>query len=424
MSNSLPVKPNLLWAVRVLSFAAMAVCLGLFYMKVSGRITSLAGCGGEGGCGQVMGGEWSEWFNIPVTLAAAGVYVGVLLLTLPPVQRVLGKTGDQLLAAAGVILAGAAVYFLCLLYLKERAHCPWCLSLHVTGLVVSGLILSMSVKAQREGERGVLEAAMLTGFMAIGLLAAGQVWGPKPDTHVLTKGGFTPSSVASGLREVPGSAMDKALPPRVIGFFNGELNFDVLSLPLLGPRDARVVLVEFFDYTCGSCRDLAGDLKELKKKWPGTFAVIALPSPLNRACNPWLKDSVKNHPGACELARISLACWRAKPSAFEALHEFLMALPLPADEARIAVARKKADELAGAPEMQAAMEDVWVGDRLQQNLGTFAKLTSQNIVMPKLLLHTSVMMHGPAKDTETFIRVMEQQFDVAGSGSPVIHGPK
>ena len=199
----------MLWAVRLLSFAAMVVCLLLFSMKLTGRISSLAGCGGEGGCRQVMGGEWSEWFQVPVTLLAAGIYLGVLCLTLTPVQRALGRTGDQLLAAAGVILAGAAVYFLCLLIFKEKQNCPWCLGLHITGLTVSALILTAAVKAQRAGERGVLEAAMLTGFMAIGLLAAGQVWGPKPETHVITEGGFVVT--AYGVRDFPRAIHKKLL---------------------------------------------------------------------------------------------------------------------------------------------------------------------------------------------------------------------
>ncbi len=419
MSNSLQAKPVFLWAVRILSFAAMVVCLVLFSFKLTGRISSLAGCGGEGGCGQVMGGEWSEWFQVPVTVLAAGIYAGILLLTLPSVQRVLGKTGDQLLAAAGVILAGAAVYFLCLLYFKEKQNCPWCLSLHVTGLVVSGLILTMSVKVQREGERGVLEAAMLTGFMAIGLLAAGQVWGPKPETHLITDGGFA-GNAGVPATVVGGSEAAKVISPRILEFFGGELKFDAAVLPVLGEPDARVVLVEFFDYTCGSCRDLAVDLKALKKKLPGAISVVVLPAPLNRGCNPWLKDSVKDHPGACELAKIALACWKAKPAAFAELHDFLLTLPLPANETQVAVARRKADDLAGAREMAVAMEDAWVGQRLQENLGTFAKLTTQNIKMPKLLLHTSMMMHGPAKDEQTFISVIEQQFDLAGSGSPVL----
>ncbi len=412
MSNSLAVKPVLVWAVRLLSFAAMVVCLVLFGMKVTGAISSVAGCGGEGGCSQVMGGPWSEWFHIPVTLGAAVIYAGVLLLTLQGVQRALGRTGDQLLAAAGVILAGAAVYFLSLLYIKERGHCPWCLGLHITGLAVAAVILTNAVKSQRAGERGLLEAAMLTGVMAIGLLAAGQVWGPKPESHVLTAGTLSDSA-----REVPESGAMAG--PRVIRFAEGALNlsFEVEKLPLLGAADAPVVLVEYFDYTCGSCRNLAEDLAALKQKWPGTFAVVAMPSPLNRECNPLLKSGVDNHPGACELARLSLELWRAKPSAFAEFHEFLLRLPLPVGARETGAARAKAVELAGVEAMAVAGKDSWVDSQMLENIGTLAKLQSERIVMPKLLVRSRVI-HGLVNNAAALILMMEQEYCLTTRGAP------
>ena len=88
--------PLFRWAVLLLSISALTVCLWLLSRKLSGEITSIAGCGGEGGCWQVMGGRWSEWFRIPVTLLAALVHAAVLSLTLPPVQRRLGGAGDRL----------------------------------------------------------------------------------------------------------------------------------------------------------------------------------------------------------------------------------------------------------------------------------------------------------------------------------------
>jgi uncharacterized membrane protein/thiol-disulfide isomerase/thioredoxin len=427
MSLSLPVRHSFLLTVRFLSIGASSVCLWLFWQKLNGGISSIAGCGGEGGCAQVMGGAWSEWFYIPVTVLAAAVYLAVLILTFPSVQQFLGRTGDQLLAAAGVVLIAAAVYFLVILYAVEKNHCPWCLGLHVTGIVAGALLLTLTVGTQHGRPRSVLEAATLTGFMAIGVLAAGQVWGPKPDTHLVTSGG-----IAAPPNNVPGHAAPASLPPgasgpasgRVVDFFDGRMRYDAANLPILGSPEARVVLVEFFDYTCGYCRDLAGHLKALKRKWPDTFGIVTLPSPINRACNPFLRDHVRDHEGACELARLSLALWRAKPSAFPAFHDYLLGLPLPAKREIVESARRKADELAGASAMNAAMDDPWVTRQLNENIGSFAKLTTQSIVMPKLLLHTSVMMHGPPRNTEEFIKVIEQQFDLTGKGSPVVSKPR
>lgn len=411
MIVQLQARPLTLWTVRILSGAALSVCLWLYVKKLSGAISSIAGCGGDDGCANVMGGRWSEWFHLPVTLLAALVYAVILILTLPAVQRALGRTGDQLLAAAGVVLGGAAVYFLTLLYAVEKQHCPWCLGLHITGITVATLLILTAGRARQQGSPGILEAALLSGLTAIAILAGGQVWGPKPQSYLIT-GSARGKAVASAPAATPSG------PRPVIYRINGEeLKLDAAALPLIGSPSAKFVLVEFFDYTCGACRDLAGDLKALKKKWPDQFAVIVLPTPLNRACNPWVKPTVNDHPGACELAKLALALWRANPAAFAEFHDYLFALKLPASPAQVAAARSKAESLAGTEALAKAIDDPWVSQRLTDNLAVFAKLTAETIAMPKLILHSDVVWHGLKNDTGEFVRLIENEFKPAAGGS-------
>jgi hypothetical protein len=74
----------------------------------------------------------------------------------------------------------------------------------------------------------------------------------------------------------------------------------------------------------------------------------------------------------------------------------------------------------GAEALRKAEADPWIAERLKENFDLYAKLTTQNIRMPKLLLHTDVMMHGTAADTGSFVQEMERQFDLIRSGTPVI----
>ncbi len=409
--------PNF-WPVRIVGAAALVLLLYLLLQKWVGNISSIAGCGGEGGCDQVMGGPWSEWFYVPVTALAAMIHAGILFLTLPSVQARLGRAGDQLLAAGGVILAGAAVYFISILYLVEKRLCPWCLGLHLAGLAEAALLLRQAVRVRQAGTRGILEAAGLTGMAAIAVLAAGQIWGPKPKTYVLTQESIAASGPAASATAAKSGAS------REVSFFKDALKFDAASLPILGDPSARVVLVEFFDYTCRSCRNLNGDLSALKKKYPGAISVIVLPAPLNRSCNPDLKLTITDHPGACELARLGLAMWKASPENFAVYHQLLMSLPLPISSQQVEVVRRKALELAGAAAFEKAEADPWVEQRLKESLEVYAKLTTQNIKMPKLLLHTDTVMHGTVGSTEEFVRQMEQQFDLAGTGAPLISAPR
>jgi hypothetical protein len=81
---------------------------------------------------------------------------------------------------------------------------------------------------------------------------------------------------------------------------------------------------------------------------------------------------------------------------------------------RLAEARYKAVTLTSEEAIAAALEDPWVGQRLKDNVAAFAQLTAQSIAMPKLLLPSSGVMHGTARDTAEFVRVMETQFKLAG----------
>ena len=335
--------------VRVLSAAAIGLCGYLLSMRLTGRIDSLAGCG-DGGCSQLLGGRWSQWLGIPVTALAAAVYGGILLLTLPAVQRSPGRTGDQLLAAGGMVLAMAALWFLGVMAFadhgaaNESRWCGWCLTLHGIGIAVAVILLADARRTSAGGGGRLLEAGGLTGVTGIAVLILGQLFATPPATHRITSGTI-PGAPGSAT-----SAHPAATPPhgaRTLTFFQSSsepLTFEVGRDPHLGPADARHVLVEYFDYTCRSCRDLYGDLQALKKKWPGLFTVIAVPSPLHRACNPWLSPNINNHAGACELAQMALAMWKAAPQHFPEYHDYLMRLPLPPN---LPEARAKGTGLAG-----------------------------------------------------------------------------
>lgn len=42
----------------------------------------------------------------------------------------------------------------------------------------------------------------------------------------------------------------------------------------LGPADAQVTIVEFADFSCPFCRQAAGDIREVRRRWPREVAVV------------------------------------------------------------------------------------------------------------------------------------------------------
>jgi len=402
------------------STAAAAICAVITWLKFSGRISSLAGCGSEGGCSQALGGKWSQIAGVPITLPALALHLGIIALSLPALTRqIQPATRQRLLSFAACTLIGAALWFVGLMIWGGRgtAWCPWCLASHAAGLVAATSILR-----SRDSRPDSLLPTAAAATLATTILALAQIFGPAPQSHEITSTTTPPRASASSpapqspapanLRHFTGSPR----PPRPVSFFNGQFAFDAANLPILGSPDAPHILVEYFDYTCGSCRDLYKDLGALKAAYPNQFAVVLIPCPLNRSCNPNLKPNIKDHEAACDLARLALAVWKLSPASFPRFHEALLKLPLPANPA-------PAFELAATavpPDtLRATLQSPEISAFLSASTSDYASLAAQNLRMPKLLLRDSFLMHGLANSAETFVAEIARQFSLPKPGQPI-----
>jgi protein-disulfide isomerase/uncharacterized membrane protein len=82
------------------------------------------------------------------------------------------------------------------------------------------------------------------------------------------------------------------------------VTLSVDGAPRLGPADAKVKLIEFSDFRCPYCKNLASALKVLQKRYPKDVAVHFKHYPLDSACNPHVQRSL--HPEACKLAQMGI----------------------------------------------------------------------------------------------------------------------
>ncbi len=71
-------------------------------------------------------------------------------------------------------------------------------------------------------------------------------------------------------------------------------------MPAKGPAQAPIQVVEFSDFLCPFCRNLAGAFADFMPQSQGRIAVFFKHYPLDQACNPVMTRTV--HDGACELA--------------------------------------------------------------------------------------------------------------------------
>ena len=129
-------------------------------------------------------------------------------------------------------------------------------------------------------------------------------------------------------------------------------------MALSSSPNAKYVMVKYFDYTCSSCRKVHEQLQFVEEKHPGLFCVILLPVPLNRACNPFIPNQSPKHQHACELARLSMAAWKANPGKWPEVHEQLISTPdLPPEVAEAAVG-----QIVGHDQLELAKEDSSVAE--------------------------------------------------------------
>lgn len=133
---------------------------------------------------------------------------------------------------------------------------------------------------------------------------------------------------------------------------------DLHDVPLKGPEDAPVKVVEYSDFLCPFCRNLAAGLSQFVPQADGRVAVYFKNYPLDQECNESLPRST--HPGACVLARGAICAHRQ--GKFEAYHDRVFSAeglrnPGPADVARLAgEAGLSAQAMAGCLEDPATAE--------------------------------------------------------------------
>jgi len=98
-------------------------------------------------------------------------------------------------------------------------------------------------------------------------------------------------------------------------------SIDLNGTPLRGPASAPVKVVEYSDFLCPFCRNLAGALVQFIPQAGGRLAVYFKNYPLDAECNPKLKQST--HPGACRVA-LGAVCAHRQGKFWEA-HDRLLA---------------------------------------------------------------------------------------------------
>lgn len=177
--------------------------------------------------------------------------------------------------------------------------------------------------------------------------------------------------------------------PRMVMVSNGRRQLKMGDWPMLGSTRDKHVLVKMFDYTCQHCRKTHQAIRQARKDTPGGLAVVTLPIPLYRGCNPGSKTTDPKFAYRCDIAKLAVAVWLSDANKFESFHEWMMQ-----QERSLADAKRHAASLVGADALQKQMARTTPTDYISRHVflyreagaGTLPKLvfTNQNVLVGEL----------------------------------------
>jgi uncharacterized membrane protein/protein-disulfide isomerase len=354
----------------------------------------LAGCSGGSACEEVLNSRWSTIAGtFPVSGLAIGAYLALLVADFfigsdsdASIRRLAWST---MLILCGAI-AGSAIWFIIVQKWFIGSFCVYCMTTHITGLLLSALIFWRAFSEFKQDPPTVNFHLFKTiGFTCVGLILASGI--------ALCQVSFTsPASIATGHAQ-------NNLPP---------INYT--TAPIIGNRNAPYKVMLLFDYNCPHCQKIHVMLPEVIKQFNEKLAFVLCPTPLNTQCNPYIPQKVEAFNNSCELAKISLAVWKANQGAFYLFDSWMFRNAsgntwVPKD---LAAAKAKAVELIGQPKLDTAASDPWIEEYLQ-NCTQWYGQTSMNGKggVPKLIFNNRWVIPEP-KDVSDLTVILQKTLAV------------
>lgn len=277
--------------IGVVMTTAIAFCVAMYLGNHHVHLDSVAVCNVNEvfNCDRVNRSAWSEFRGVPIAWIGAAFYVGTMLVALlaRPESGSFRNT-PHLVLLGGV---GAVGYSLFLAWASTQigSWCLFCIDLYGLNsiLLVSGILWTReSGIPVASGIHAVLFARKEKSLTVLGLvvfagLIAGRVYN-KPTT----------STAAEGEGE-HGSA------PAVTVYLGPNAIVTDGTEPVLGNPNGKITVIEFADFECPFCGQVAPDIHDLASASPD-LRILFKNYPLDQACNPNIKRVF--HKDSCRAA--------------------------------------------------------------------------------------------------------------------------
>lgn len=415
--NNYGNKPNLQrkwpvwrWMIFGLNILALTISAILSWHYMQG--SSFAGCGDGSPCEQVINSHWSTLAGIlPVSGLAFGVYLSLLIAGFfigPDTEFTMRRLAWSIMLILAGSIAGSALWFIILQKWMIKEFCPYCMTAHVTGLLLTALLIWKAVNESRifindkqEKDHTMVRNSSqtipgqpnhpsrvvgltLTGFALACMLAAIQAFS-------------TPSQIYS-----EGESQES---PTTLDYHN---------IPMVGSPEAPYIINVLFDYQCSHCQKIHFMLNEVIRHYDGKLAFALNPVPLSSKCNPYVQGNADTFNNSCDLTRIGLAVWIADRESFPAFENWMFSYEsgdrwLPRS---IETARSKAIELVGQEKFDNALSDKWIDEYMQTSVQIFGQTIQGNRGgIPKMIFGSNWVIPQP-NSPDDLISILQESLAV------------
>jgi protein-disulfide isomerase len=212
----------------------------------------------------------------------------------------------------------------------------------------------------------------------------------------------TPATTTDQKAAPPKPNKPKEIKRRLINVNGGQFSLDIRQWPMIGKPDAKYVFVEMFDYTCPYCRATHQSVRGAMEHFGDDLAIIALPVPLDAACNRAITYTAPEHAEACEIAKIAVAVWRVNRAKFAEFHSWLFD---PSYQPSAADALQRAGQLVGDAAIRNELNKPTARDYVARHVELYERVGSGSL--PKILFGgTSVS--GSVESASTLIDMINQ----------------
>ncbi len=323
-----------------LAAALLSIALLLKHYGVGTPLDAVCGSEPQSGCDIVNQSAYSKLAGVP--LAAVGLVFYVSLsatLGLATLASDAARAGIGRLASLALALSLAVdLLLLGLQATKLHAYCALCILTYAMGagalavLIVARRADIAPALAPGEG-RLALSGGLVAGLVAVATVATYQValaarpaspaamLGVAPAAAPPSPAAATASPAASDVAPA-GDELRRAQqeaqrlqailddPQRLEQYFSDKAlrefesgpvqGLDVSGVPFKGPVEAPIKVVEFSDFLCPYCRQLAEGFHSFLPQTAGRMALYYKQYPMDNSCNDSLKQQI--HAGACTVS--------------------------------------------------------------------------------------------------------------------------